>query len=77
MILPKREDGFFPELEDLPLLQVTTETGLWYGLMECIPIKKKVPTNLPVASLGYFVVMQVALSAFISLWLLRFFTCVS
>ena len=32
MILPKREDGFFPEREDLPLLEVTAETGLWYGL---------------------------------------------
>ena len=31
MILPKREDGFFPEMEDLPLLEVTAETGLWYG----------------------------------------------
>ena len=30
MILPKREDGFFPEMEDLPLLEVTAETGLWY-----------------------------------------------
>ena len=32
MILPKREDGFFPEREDLPLLEVTVEMGLWYGL---------------------------------------------
>ena len=32
MILLKREDGFFPEREDLPLLEVTAETGLWYRL---------------------------------------------
>ena len=32
MILLKREDGFFPEREDLPLLEVTAETCLWYGL---------------------------------------------
>ena len=25
MILPKREDGFFPEREDLPLLEVTAK----------------------------------------------------
>ena len=33
MILPKRQDGFFPEREDLPLLEVTAETGLWDGLL--------------------------------------------
>ena len=33
MILPKWEDGFFPEMEDLPLLEVTAETGLWCGLL--------------------------------------------
>ena len=27
MILPKREDVFFPEREGLPLLEVTAETG--------------------------------------------------
>ena len=32
MILPKREDRFFPEKEDLPLLELTAETGLWYRL---------------------------------------------
>ena len=32
MILPKRVDGFFPEMKDLPLLEVTAEMGLWYGL---------------------------------------------
>ena len=26
---PNREDGFFPESEDLPLLEVTAKTGLW------------------------------------------------
>ena len=34
MILPKREGGFFPEMEDLPLLEVTDKTGLWYGLIK-------------------------------------------
>ena len=34
MILPKREDGFFPKREDLLLLEVTAETGLWYGLSD-------------------------------------------
>ena len=33
MVLPKREDGFFPKREDLLLLEVTAETGLWYGLL--------------------------------------------
>ena len=33
MILLKQEDGFFPEMEDLPLLEVTAKTGLWYGLL--------------------------------------------
>ena len=32
MILPKQENGFFPEREDLPLLEVTAEIGLWYRL---------------------------------------------
>ena len=31
MILPKQENGFIPEMEDLPLLEVTAEMGLWYG----------------------------------------------
>ena len=30
MILLKQEDKFFPERKDLPLLEVTTKTGLWY-----------------------------------------------
>ena len=34
MILPKQEDGFFPEREDLPLLEVTAKMGLWYRLIE-------------------------------------------
>ena len=33
MILPKREDEFFPKQEDLLLLEVTAETALWYGLI--------------------------------------------
>ena len=38
LCLPKGDDSsetgrrFFPEREDLPLLEVTVETGLWYGL---------------------------------------------
>ena len=32
IILPKREDRFFTEREDLPLLELTAETGLWYRL---------------------------------------------
>ena len=34
MILPKLEDGFFLEREDLPSLEVTAETGWWYGLLK-------------------------------------------
>ena len=34
MIIPKWEDGFFPEKEYLLILEVTAETGLWYGLTE-------------------------------------------
>ena len=34
MILPKTEDRFFPEKEDLHLLEVTVETVLWYGLIK-------------------------------------------
>ena len=33
MILPKQEDGFFLEREDLTLLEVTAEGGFWYGLL--------------------------------------------
>ena len=40
MILPKREDGFFPEREDFPLLEVTAETGLWYGLLDAEKVHK-------------------------------------
>ena len=40
MILPKREDGFFPEREDLPLFEVTAETGLWYGLLDAEKVHK-------------------------------------
>ena len=40
MILPKREDEFFPEREDLPLLEVTAETGLWYGLLSIYKLQK-------------------------------------
>ena len=31
-VLLNTEDGFFCERKDLPLLEVTTETGLWYEL---------------------------------------------
>ena len=40
MILPKREGGFFPEREDFPLLEVTAETGLWYGLLDAEKVHK-------------------------------------
>ena len=36
MILSKREDRFFPERENLPFLEVTAETGLWYGLFKTL-----------------------------------------
>ena len=36
MILPKQKDGFFPEREDLPLWEVTAQTGLWYGLLKSL-----------------------------------------
>ena len=31
MILPKREDGFLPEREDLPFLEVTAKLSTKYG----------------------------------------------
>ena len=31
MILPKREDGFLPEREDLPCLEVTAKLSTKYG----------------------------------------------
>ena len=40
MILPKREDGFFPERADLTLLEVTAKTGLWYGLLGTYKLQK-------------------------------------
>ena len=41
MTLPKREDGFFPEREGLPLSEVAAETSLWYGLL----MTNNFPTN--------------------------------
>ena len=32
---PNREDGFFPESKDLPLLEVTAKTGLWWLHTDC------------------------------------------
>ena len=48
MILPKWEDGFFPEMEDLPLLEVTAETGLWLSVffLEAVSCIKKVKLQL-------------------------------
>ena len=42
MCLPKGDDSFetgrpiFPERENLPFLEVTAETGLWYGLFKTL-----------------------------------------
>ena len=38
MILPKQEDGLFPDREDLPLLEVIAKMGLWYRLLKCCTI---------------------------------------
>ena len=53
MVLVKRENGFFPERGDLPTLEGTVTTGLWYGLIIyllfeikfCIKICKKTPSS--------------------------------
>ena len=46
-ILLKQEDRFFPEQEDLPLLEVTAETGLWDGLLKAHnQVQEKMATYL-------------------------------
>ena len=47
MILPKPEDGFFPEREGLLLLKVTAETVLWYNLTDITAWCKKYAVNKP------------------------------
>ena len=55
MILPKREDGFFPEMEDLPLLEVTAETGLWYlRTEEIILAKYHIFSLIPIELTGHY-----------------------